>query len=94
MIYNLAQTGVLLLALLALYGLCCRLALVSWKTHQPTVVAFHLLLALACLGAAYNAVEMTADVSHVCAIAATLLWLSISYETWRDGPPPYTERAT
>ena len=85
------QVLVALAALLALGGLICRLNALSWRTHQPSVVAMHLGLAVADLWALQCAVTDQVNPGAIGIVVAALSWLWMSLRTWVDGPPPHTE---
>lgn len=87
-----AQWFVGVTALVILLPYLDRLRSISWKTHQPAVVAMHLLMAVWLGSVAYDAlIYGDAPWYQMLSIASAGSWLIVSWETWRSGPPTYTE---
>lgn len=82
---------VLALSLAALAAYVCRLNLLSVRVHRWHFVALHIALSGACAVAAVDAWERTTDLQDVCALGAALLWLAVSWPTWRNGVPRHVE---
>lgn len=82
-----------LLALAVFVPYLVRLAAVSWRTHQWRVVALHVLWALWLVQTAWSAfAEQEAGAAELLAIGTAALWIWISHDTWRNGPPEHTTR--
>lgn len=76
----------------ALAGIVCRLDALSWRTHQPAVVAMHMALGVACVWALVEAVAKDISIGSAASVAATLCWLWTSLPTWAKGPPSHTHQ--
>lgn len=71
-----------------------RLRAMTWRTHQPRVVAMHLLMALWLGAVAYDAlIYGAAPWYQLLSIGSAGAWLRVSWETWRSGPPIHTTSA-
>jgi hypothetical protein len=76
-----AMAGACMLALV------CRLDAMTWRTHQASVVAMHLGMALACIWAFIAPLNL----GTIGAVLATSSWLWVSLPTWAGGPPEHTQ---
>ena len=86
-----AQWIVGVFALAALLPYLDRLRAMNWRTHQPRVVAMHLLMALWLGAVAYDALIFgTAPWYQLLSIGSAVAWLRVSWDTWRSGPPMHT----
>jgi hypothetical protein len=82
------------LALVAAFGVVCRLDAVSFRTHKLSVVMFHLLLGFVCGLVADRALDGQAGAIDLLSVSVAVLWLWMSYKTWSGGEAPsYTEKA-
>lgn len=87
---NVLRIVVEVLALVGVAGIICRLDPLTWKRHQPVVVAMHVGMGLGCLWALFEAIDGAVTPGSVGAVVTTLCWLWTSFPTWAKGPPAHT----
>ena len=78
-------------ALVALSACICRLDAMTWKTHQPSVIAMHIGLGIGCAWAVYSASIAEITLGDIGIVIGSACWLWLSLPTWKEGPPKWTE---
>lgn len=82
------QAIVLALALAAALPLICRLAVFDKRHHLMRIAVWHALLSVAVSWAGMKAWQGAADFGDLCTVLAALVWIWVSYHSWRHGVPP------
>lgn len=81
------QHLVLVLALASALPLICRLAVFDKRTHLLRIAVWHGLLSIAVSWAGMKAWQGSADFGDLCTVLAALVWIWVSYHSWRHGVP-------
>lgn len=89
---SLFQYLVLSLALAATLPFVCRLGLLHFSEHQASVVLMHVAMAIAIVFSGYSAWMGVAQFGDLCTVAGPLLWIRLSYSSWKHGVPPHFVR--
>lgn len=76
-------------AVAALFGYICRLDLLRFGTHRPSVVLMHIGLAGASAFGLYHACQGTTDLQDVCSVLGAAMWLAVSAQSWPNGVPAH-----
>lgn len=83
--------AVLVFSVFGFGAMLCRLTMMSWWTHRPTVIGYHLSTAVACLWAGWRALDDRGELGDLMIALSALCWIGMSFPTWRHGPPQHTE---
>lgn len=70
----------------------CRMNAMRWHVHRATVMWLHICLGLLALGCGVSAWFGYIGIELLVGLAASVLWLIISWPTWHDGPPEHVTR--
>jgi hypothetical protein len=80
-------------AMTAVAMLLCRIDKLRYRQHRLAVIVFHGALAVGSIASGHRAWQGDAGLSDVMAVVSALMWLLISWPTWRTGvPPQYVSR--
>ena len=71
----------------AVLAYLCRLDALQWGKHRADIILMHMAWAGACAAAASHAWVGDAGLIDVCSVSGSLLWIFISYGTWRASVP-------
>lgn len=70
----------------------CRLGLLQWQRHQPSVIVLHVAGTGAAFGAGLHAWQGVADLQDVLSLVLAGAWIVVSITTWRGKVPEHWER--
>lgn len=79
------------------FAAVCRLSQLHVRrydgvAHRPGWVLTYLAMALGAVFAFFEAARSDLSAGVLILLVACAMWLWLSRETWRDGPPPYLQR--
>ena len=86
------NTIILLVAIATLCAYVCRLDALSWSHHKTSFLLIHLLNAVLCVWALVEAAQGRATWENAATLATAVLWLWVTFYSWRHGPPPHSRR--
>lgn len=77
------------LAVVAIVPMVCRLNMLHVGKHRTSIVLLHLAMAYSVLWGGFAGFSGIATVGDFFSVLAPVLWVTISFHSWRDGVPSH-----
>ncbi len=83
------QHALVITAAFAVFCYVCRLSQMSWQTTKVSPLLMHISLTIATCWSGYKGWLEVGDLGNACTVLGALMWISISYGTWKRGVPSH-----
>lgn len=83
------QALTLALALVSIVPMVCRLNMLHISKHRTSVILMHLAMAYSVIWGGFAGFSGVATVGDFCAVLAPMIWVLLSFHSWRDGVPDH-----